>query len=89
MHSLTVSAVRLGYQLYVARDHKRRIKAQTKVTNDALIRTFIFFEKFACARKGDLIDVALNLIGSHTDAVIVDGDRAVVFVEGNLNGGIG
>ena len=51
----------------------RRIKSQTKMSDDSsafFALFFIFFQKFLCARESDLGNIALYFILGHTNTII-------------------
>ncbi len=58
--------------MHLVRHHERRIKAQTKVTDDLILvgLVLIFGYKIRCSGKGDLVNVLLHLIRRHTHTVI-------------------
>ena len=79
LHGIAAAVGTAAY-LYAVADHKRRVKAETEVTDDtvgrALAFALILLDKLHCARQCDVADVLLDLIGIHTDTVIRYGDGA-------------
>ena len=61
-----------GVDVYVVGHHKCRVKAQSEMTDHlvCICLVFVFLQKFRRTGKGDLGNVFLHLIGSHTDTVI-------------------
>ena len=68
-----------GVDLYRVADHEGGIEAKAKVADDAAFGTLtaalVFLNEIHCARKGDGADIALQLLLSHTDAVVLHRQR--------------
>ena len=84
-----VLAVGAADDLHVAGYHKGRVEAHAKLADDIDIGALLLGVlglKLLGAGVGDGAQVALELLGSHADAVIRDGDGASILVEGDANG---
>ena len=57
------------------------------MTDDLVFVCFvlIFCQEILCTGKCDLVNVLFYFLGSHTDTIILDGDRLVLGINGNLN----
>ena len=51
-------------------DHKGGIEAQAEMADDAANLVLVFFEEFARAGEGNLVDVAIEFVFGHTDTVV-------------------
>ena len=62
-----------GLDLYSIRYHERRIKSQTKMSDDSgalFALFFIFFQKFGCTGEGNLCNIFFHFICRHTKTII-------------------
>ncbi len=73
--------------MHLVRYHKRRIKAQSKVSDNLFCTTLvlIFFNKVRCARKRNLIDVLLYLFCRHAKTIVRKGQRFLFRVCYHIN----
>ena len=56
------------------------------MTDDAVAaRLFVLCEKVGRAGKGDLRDILLDFFLRHAEAVVLDGQRFSVLIDGNFN----
>ena len=78
------AAVGFCEDLDVVGDHIGGIEAESEVPDDPVsARFFVFFEEIRRARKGDLRDIALDLLLAHADPVVLDGEGARLLVRGD------
>ena len=70
-------------------DHKDRVKAHAKLTDDLFDRGFVIFlgvgQKGFGARMGNRAQILDQFIVIHTNATVGNGDRLGFFVHGNVN----
>ena len=66
-------------------DHERAVEAKAEVTDDGVCVVLVLVQEVVGSGEGNLVDVLLNFVGSHTDAVIADGDGLGVFVDADAN----
>ena len=83
MHRGGILVARLGENLNLVGNHERRVKAQTEVSDDGLI--LILCQELLGTREGNLVDVTLNLIGSHTNAAVGDCERMLVGIHRDMD----
>ena len=88
-HGLAIGSGAEGDQLHLLGDHEARIEAQAEVANDGVTFLFVFFEEIFGAGERHLVDVALDLIGGHADAVVGDGEGVGFPVDPDADGGFG
>ena len=69
------------YNLHLLADHEGRIKAESEVSDDGIGAVLVFVQEVGNAREGNLVDVFVNLFGSHTDTAVADGERLVLLIE--------
>ena len=55
------------------------------MTDNGVGTVFIFCQEILGAREGNLIDIFVNILGCHTDAVITDGKRAGLFIDFDIH----
>ena len=53
------------------------------MTDNAVGGVLVFFEEFLGARESNLVDVFLDVVGCHADAVVADGKGAFFLVDCN------
>ena len=53
------------------------------MANDCIVFLFVFLQEILGTRECHLIDIALNLIGGHADAVIADGEGIFFAIDAN------
>ena len=68
---------------HLVRDHERRVEAQTEVADDGLV--LILGHKLLGTREGDLVDVAVHLVGRHTDTVVTNRQDALLGIDLHLD----
>ena len=61
--------VALSINLHLVRDHKGGVESETEVPDDTVL-VLVLLDKLLGTADGDLIDVLMDLIGSHTDTII-------------------
>ena len=55
-------------------NHECRVEPKSEVSNDGIRIVFIFFKEIVSSRKGNLVDIFINLFSSQTDTTIGDGN---------------
>ena len=55
------------------------------MTDDGIGLILIFIEEISNAREGNLIDVFVNFLLCHSDSMVTDSERTLVFIEEDLN----
>ena len=87
MNRLCVFLIRKSIDRNLVRYHECRIETQTEMTDDLVFvcLVLIFCQEILCTGKCDLVNVLFHFLGSHTDTIILDGDRLVLGINGNLN----
>jgi len=82
--------IRFCEDLHFIGYHETGIKTQAEATYKtlAVLNILKFVKKFFSTGKGDLVDVFLYLLSSHTDAFIGYGQCFVFFINNNLNGSV-
>jgi len=74
---------RTGHDLHLVRDHERRVEAQSEVADDRLV--LVFGHELLGPREGDLVDVAVHLLGRHAHAAVRHGQRLPLLVRRDAN----
>ena len=61
-----------GQHLHPLGNHEGRVKSQTEVSDNAVLRRvfFISFHEFHGAGKGDIADIPVNFLVGHANAVV-------------------
>ena len=83
-----ILAIGAAHDLHMAGDHKGRVEAHAKLTDNVHIGTLLLGVlglKLLGAGMGDGAQIALELLGGHANAVIRDGNGAGVFIKGDAN----
>ena len=83
-----ILAIGAAHDLHMAGDHKGRVEAHAKLTDNVHIGALLLGVlglKLLGAGMGDGAQVALELLGGHANAVIRDGNGAGVFIKGDAN----
>ena len=70
--------IRFGDDLHFLGNHERRIETKSEVADDGGCVVLVFFNELFCAGEGDLIDIFVDLFGSHTDTAVGDFDRIAI-----------
>ena len=83
MHGFAALLVGSGDDLHFVRDHERRVEPQTEVADDRLI--LVLGHELLGAREGDLVDVAVDLVGRHADSAVGDREQPLVGVHRNVD----
>ena len=79
--------IRTRYDFDVVGNHERRVKAQPELADDVFHITLVleFFHELRRAREGNLVDVLLDLLASHPDTTIADGDGLRSFIKTHVH----
>ena len=56
------------------------------MTDDGIGLVLVLLHEVVDAREGYLIDIAVNLVGSHTDTAVADGERTLVLIQVYMHG---
>ena len=82
-----VAAVRFRNDGDLVGDHERRVEANAKLADDVDFLELIGIRALELerARMGDGAQVLIELVLGHANAVVADGERAGILVNGNLN----
>ena len=83
VHGFAALLVGSGDDLHLVRDHERRVEPQTEVADDRLI--LVLGHELLGAREGDLVDVAVDLVGRHADSAVGDREQPLVGVHRNAD----
>ena len=77
----------LGDQFNRVAYHKGRVKTKAKVTDDTvvLVISLVFFHKFQRSGKGNLANIAIQLLGGHADSVVGYGKGLGALIQNDLN----
>ena len=86
LHGLGAFLVAACDDFDLLRHHERRVEAQSEVSDDLVGVVFVLVEEVGDARKGYLVDVLVDFFLGHSDASVADGERALVFVEADVDG---
>ena len=68
VYRLGALLVGAGENLHFVGDHESGVESQTEVADDRLV--LVFLHELLGARKGDLVNIALHLVGRHTDTTV-------------------
>ena len=86
-HRLGVLLVGFGEDIHAVGDHEGGVESESEVADDAGgVVALVFGEEVFGAGEGDLVDVAVHLLGGHADAAVDDVDGLVVLVDLHLDG---
>ena len=80
--SLCPLFIRQSDDIHFVRYHERGIEAESEVSDYLVGVVLVFVKEIRHAGESNLIDIAVNFLFCHTDAVVADGECASVFVEG-------
>ena len=85
LHSRSI-LVALGDDVYLLADHEGTVEAKSEVTNNSVGIVLVLVQEVIGARECNLVDVLLNLVGSHTNTTVgnCDGLGILVNADGNL-----
>ena len=79
--------IRFGEDIHAVGDHERGIEAKSEVADDVgRVIALVFGQEVLRAGEGDLVDVAIDLLGGHADAAVGDMDGLVVLVDLHVDG---
>ena len=85
MHADRALFIRLREDLDILGDHIGGIEPKSEMPDDAVAAClFVFIDEIRSARKSDLRDVLFHLVFGHADAVVLNGQRLCVFVDGDF-----
>ena len=90
MNGLCVLLIGQGINVYLVRNHKRGIKAQSEVADD-LIRialVLVFLYEISSTGKSNLVDILIHLVRRHSQAVVDEGKRLLLRIHDNLHPGL-
>ena len=73
--------------MHLVRHHKRRIEAQTEMSDDLILigLVLVLLDEIRRTGKSDLVDILLHLVRRHTDTVINKLERLLLRVHDHLN----
>ena len=83
MHGLRPLAERTGDDLDLVRHHEGRIESQAEMADDRLV--LVLLHELLGSREGNLVDVAVHLLGRHADAAVGHGERPGLLVDGHAD----
>ena len=87
LHGRGVALVRLGEDIDAVGHHKGRVEAEPEMADDVGgVGALVFGQEILGARKSDLVDVFVHLLGRHPDAVVDHADGFVLLVDLYLDG---
>ena len=80
-HGLGAFLIAKRVDSHLVGNHERRVETQTEVAYDIIGVVFVFGKKIFSAREGYLIDVFVDIVGSHAYAVVAHGESSGFFVD--------
>ena len=83
MYRLGALLVGAGENLHFVSDHESGVESQSEVADNRLV--LVFLHELLGARKGDLVNIALHLVGSHADASVGDRQGFGILVRRNAD----
>ena len=81
-HSRSV-LIALSNDVHLFADHKGAVESQSEVANNGIGIILVFVQKVVGTREGNLVDVLLYLIGSHTYTTVGNGNGLGILVNAN------
>ncbi len=88
MHGFGVLFVTLREDLHLVGDHECGVEAQAEVSDDGGGVVLVFVEELLRAGEGNLVDVFVHFLGSHTYTTVGDGERLLLFIYGDIHFGV-
>ena len=89
LNCLSVFLIRFGEDIHTVGDHEGGVETESEMTDDVSgVVAFVFGEEVLRAGEGDLVDIAIDLLGGHTDTAVDYMDGFVVFVDLHVDGEI-
>ena len=87
LHSLAAFALAERDDVHAVGHHEGRVEPQPKVTNDGLLRVgvLVLLQEVGGTGEGDLVDILVDLLRGHANAIVADGHGACRFVEQNFH----
>ena len=86
LHSLRTFLPALGDNLHLLRYHEAGVEAQTKMSDDVVGIVLVLLKEVRHTREGNLIDILVNLLLSHADTVVANGDGTLVGIQAHADG---
>ena len=84
-HRVAVRPRRSRHQFHLLRHHETGVEAQAEMADDRVSLLFVLLQKILGTGEGNLVDVALHLIGGHADAVVSNGELFSISVNGDAD----
>ena len=75
-HGRGALLIRAGDDLHLFRHHERGVEAEPEVADDGGRVVLVFLDELLGAGEGDLVDVAIDLVGRHAHAAVGDDELA-------------
>ena len=66
--------------------HKRTVESESEVSDDGCGIVLVFLQEVGGSAEGNLVDVAVNFFGGHTDTAVADGEGAGFGIHLHLDG---
>ena len=78
----------LGDDIHTLGHHEGAVESQAEMPDDGGGIVLVFLQKVGSTAEGNLIDIAFDFVGSHTDTAVADGQRAGLSIHLDLDGKI-
>ena len=87
LNRLCVFLIRFGEDIHAVGNHEGGVESESEVADDISgVVALVLGEEVLRTGEGDLVDVAIDLLGGHADATVDDMDGLVVLVDFHVNG---
>ena len=88
LHGLRAFFVALGHNVHLSAYHECRVESQAEMADNGVGLVLILLQEVVHTREGDLVDVAVHLLGGHTDTPVADGEGSCLLVQRDTYGQI-
>lgn len=84
-HGLGAFLIAEGIDFNLFGHHECRVESEAEMADDGVCVVLVFFQEFLGTRECYLVDVFLDVVGGHADAMVGHGKCACLLVDSNLH----